>query len=1378
MTVSLPPQPSRSLGSTLSSRPSLSPPRRSITTSTESLDHTHHTLPRHFELRPSLPVPMSRSQSAEMKHKRFHSNPALSQIRSSDPQIARPVLGSQWLERTSSLNTLIERPESGFTSPTGSTHQLLSPYARFHSIDHSEFPFPEKASLSPASSGSNIQEMVTTATELDLPPLPLATSTLTRSPMTMMRGWESVDSTGLHRQSRVEEDEFGDIGELGEGVRSAHNISPSHNRRQTSPTVLSSTDSTQKKPHDRASAQKPHERDSAPKPHKKASTQKKPHKKASAQKQPHERASAQKKPREKGSTQKKPINKEGSAQKKPYTAKASAQKPHSEDSVQKKPHSAKDSAQKKPHSDKDSAHNSGRHAHLPGLASLRNAIQNRRHSHRDEKQSHTPNHTHSKLEKAKKTCFSDKSAHKPGVGAITELGGAALAILSTIELGGERGNERERERVRETVADPPHTVIRTSESDTESMSSSPRTQEVECISDITLLPHDQHVRPHKPATECHNSNSKSDCTVEAAKTNTNTNEPSNEALSTPERGGGGGGGRGMAGPPLIMISQFSLSSADSVDDGTGYWMGERRRTLELPPPLPEEPTADSDSESESDGERVPSPVVTGGVAGTGPGEERHDGSEGVSVVSEGGGEERTSGQMGEDAESSEETEREQTVSPESQSLPHQSPSLSPTPSADHSWRTRERNTPSPPFPSTIDFISLPSSPPPPAASEPHTPPHLLSATDDRSASPADGLLSQTPPLMSHNISASPTNDFSSSTLPLSSGNRSTSPTNDHSSSTAPLSSGNRSASPTNDLSSSTVPLLSGNRSASPTNDFSSSTVPLSSGNRSTSPTNDFSSSTVPLSSGNRSTSPTNIIPSLTPPLMSGESMTSSPNSIIVAQHPTNPETPKSSLWQQHHHPSNPGDSAASPQSEPARRRVRELSELFEKQTKSGVSRAHTHSHRNTTANKEGSHHGNNGWSFGSSSRGSLRKSMSTSGLNQSGVEGSGGGEGEITMAPGRVTETQRDRANSLDDILTPPLSSLAMATAIRNSIGQVQTRVNNYLLPREPNNKTQGVKQGPLQMGKDPVSIPFRNRTGARHQSAEGSPELLNNGGPRWSHELNNHRSSVTREQPLATRANDKTQPLVTRPCQNGPPQPSNHRLYSATDHSGPRHKEWLPDTGRAQQTIRDHYESKKTAQDHSRPNITRDSSKQEETARDHSQQKETTLDHSGPQPDHSPPVVRALAAKFGGTTTSHQKKAQTKPSPESHTHCSPTHSSPTHRKQLQSMADTIPSEGGIGTRKSQENGGFQFMGVRISSGRPGEEKEVKVQKRRSIERGRSVVKGRRPNMGKPENTNGNNNSGKPYSGKSHDASGDWSGDHPALGTTTMDKYGVLRTMC
>ncbi|CAI8017381.1 Pleckstrin homology domain-containing family G member 5 [Geodia barretti] len=524
--------PCQSQGSGLLSRPSLSPPRRSPTTSTESLDHAHHHKPcpiLPFELRPTQPIPICRSRSADQTRYKFHSNPALTQIRLSDPLMGWPGFlstSSQWLERTSSLKTLIERPESGFASPAVSTTQLLSPHTRSHSMDHTQFPPlpPRNSSLpqqqAPPSPDSSESEVNIQETTDAMPPdfdassseelLPSLTGGQQRATFGKCQSTDE-DVYRPERQGKAngDEEERG-IGDL----VMVTPPTPSRPSPRRSATAFSSANKT---PNSTASQ---------------VFTGNKP--KFGLQRMMHGR---------KGSIDSAVARETGSA------------------------HPTK-------------------HSSLPGLASLKNAIQNRRNAHKNGKQNNSPG-TSPPQKRANKSGHAHRksrdndSAHS----ALSKLGGATLTILCAVNEGEGEGREEGEGRKEEVQ----HSVIPTSESDTDSLSSSPRTLVVECINDITNLSEEnQHDIDATNTSERQSLNLESDSTSSQLNPTKNDDREQNEAKTGETTQGGRVREREVrSGPPIILISQFSMSSSASSESELSQ-SSDKRRGVSPPPVLVEE----------------------------------------------------------------------------------------------------------------------------------------------------------------------------------------------------------------------------------------------------------------------------------------------------------------------------------------------------------------------------------------------------------------------------------------------------------------------------------------------------------------------------------------------------------------------------------------------------------------------------------------------------------------------------------------------------------------------------------------------------------------------------------------------------------------------
>ena len=350
----------------LAMRHSQSPSIGSRTTSNESLDHTP-SRPRpipSIELNTLHGFPMRRSKSGESRHRRYYSNPSLNGT--SDFPIGQSDSMSQSLEKTSSLRTLFERPESNYTSPSESIAQLLSPRTRSHSMDQSRSNIPSSVlshvvQTSPDSSQSDDMNIHEDGDEIDL--LPAATVAV-----------ENQHEDGNDKSVVV--------------------VTP-----PIPQTPTSSLSPIKKEPQMKV--------DTNP-------THKKPDK----------------------------------------TSRASP--------TYKNP-----------------------------LANIKNAIQTAYNKHSTTKPSSTHNQT-SHTQKG-----NEETINRSGFEALSMLGGATLSILASINgchpstntssEEGEREREREGEKEEIIVHSTSHTIIPTSSgSDTESMSSSPRIQVVECINDLQL----------------------------------------------------------------------------------------------------------------------------------------------------------------------------------------------------------------------------------------------------------------------------------------------------------------------------------------------------------------------------------------------------------------------------------------------------------------------------------------------------------------------------------------------------------------------------------------------------------------------------------------------------------------------------------------------------------------------------------------------------------------------------------------------------------------------------------------------------------------------------------------------------------------------------
>ena len=361
----------------------------------------------------------------------------------------------------------------------------------------------------------------------------------------------------------------------------------------------------------------------------------------------------------------------------------------------------------------------------------------------------------------------------------------------------------------------------------------------------------------------------------------------------------------------------------------------------------------------------------------------------------------------------------------------------------------------------------------------------------------------------------------------------------------------------------------------------------------------------------------------------------------------------------------------------------------------------------------------------------------------------------------------RNRAASLDDLLTsnpPSSSSLSVATTIRNSIGQIQTNTDNYLLPRQLENKRgRVVNPGSVAVRrrKDPVPIPVQNR--AREGLGDGGKtEVLNNGQLRTHQELNNHRSHRETTHRATHTVHTQSGPKKTNPDQSVPPE---HPPQS---------------------------------------------------------QKPTTGNHRLQNGDHA--MVKTLAVKFSGTQDPNNTT-------QDHTHDHAQHGSG------HAQNGVISGEDARGEGESEES--FEFMGFRVTARQGGEERREgegggeeegregeggggegggregegggeeegregeggggegggregeggggegegrdggrrrRVTGKLSISRGRRVAKDQRPKVNnRSGNSNRNNNTSK--SGDI-DRSRDADHSHPDVGKTTVDKNGILRTMC
>ena len=365
----------------LAMRHSLSPSIGSHTTSNESLDHTP-SRPRpipSIELHTLHGFPMRRSNSGESRHRRYYSNPSLNGT--SDFPMGQSDSMSQSLEKTSSLRTLFERPESNYTSPSESIAQLLSPRTRSHSMDQSCSNIPS----------SVLSHVVQTSPDSS-----------------------QSDDMNIHEVG----DEIGLLPTATVAVENQHEDGSDKSVVMVTPPI-------------------PQTPTSSLSPIKKESQMKV----------------------DTNPTHKKPDK----------TSRASP--------TYKNP-----------------------------LANIKNAIQTAYNKHSTTKPSSTHNQT-SHTQKG-----NEETSKRSGFEALSMLGGATLSILASInpstntssyqeegererEREGEREREREGERERERegekeeiiVHSTSHTIIPTSSgSDTESMSSSPRIQVVECINDLQL----------------------------------------------------------------------------------------------------------------------------------------------------------------------------------------------------------------------------------------------------------------------------------------------------------------------------------------------------------------------------------------------------------------------------------------------------------------------------------------------------------------------------------------------------------------------------------------------------------------------------------------------------------------------------------------------------------------------------------------------------------------------------------------------------------------------------------------------------------------------------------------------------------------------------
>ena len=1059
---------------------------------------------------------------------------------------------------------------------------------------------------------------------------------------------------------------------------------------------------------------------------------------------------------------------------------------------------------------------SSRHAHLPSLSSLKNAIQNRRH--KNEKQGHTPDSAHSapkttaNKSHTHKSCHDDGSAPKSGVRALT---GAALAILATMETGCEREREGEREDVIQPL---PHSVIPTSGSDTDSMSSSPRTQVVECINDITLDQGD-HVserrdsnlnsdepEPNSTKHDDRGPNSTKHDHHGANSTERDDRRPKSEPPVTKhgDRGGplvtkhGDRGGplvtehddRGplMSGqrkePPMILISQFSLSSTASEAESEENWgLADKRRTFSLPPPLPEEETAEVstievssgrtaevstiygvDSEREKSAEVSTNEVEGIAEVGTIDGVDSElEGTAEVSTIEVDSEREKTAevstiddsevegiAEVGTISDVDSELEGTAEVSTIEEGTAEVSTIVSREIAEISTIEGKERTAEvsSEPASEEVDE-SQPLRETLISQREPAERPSIAPSSSSVSSEPASEEVDASQPLRETQISQRETAERPS---------------------IAP------SFSVISDIREHTTP--------SPPPSLPHSLPILT-------PTDTSSQSSLDLTP-----------PTLIPTSHTSPSQPSHPHNAPPHKMPrTSPR--------QHRRPGN--TKVTPPRGGATRRGVRELSKLFESQKE--LTQQIKKSLSSRTEPHQGGYRDNSGWSLVGSGiqRGSLRKSVSTSGLNNSGGEGVRRGEG-VRGEGGRysplptISNTDarvgvRERAASVDDLLTSPSSSVAIGITIRNSIGQVQTAVDNYLLPWQPDDKQARVRQVLVQRRKDPVPVPVRNGTGVGPEwSVE---ELLNNGQLRSNQELNNHQ--VVHRVPPGTTASH-SEPKQTIHTQRVP-------LGIEVNHSQPKHtiqghKVTPLNHGEQNQTIQSHRvpsvatsnqsEQKRTIQGHRVPPVTtmnhsepkqdhqprttnrtfhsvttnqpQTKAKAPETGQmfqTHQRPEVTTRDQKQPNGDHSPPVVRALAAKFGGTTTEYSHTA-TRPSSIDHTHSSHAHSkqSPQPARKWREKASRLAL--------GREEKGFDFMGLRISSEGTSEQGVHEGGRGRTIERGRGVARDGKPaKFNRPDNSNGNNNTRK-----SGDVSHDWSCDLPAICTTTVDRYGVLRTMC
>ena len=528
---------SQNMGSANShfTRSSLS--RGSLTASVESLDQASpnpHT-PVFLVGNHSRVLPMSHSRSADVCHKRVSSNPALNQTRS--PSIVRgrsdSVTGLPlWLERTSSLNTLFERPETNFSSHSGSMGQLLSPLpstkfprVRSQSMDQSISKYHMNQLLhknSPAShfsdsseSDVNIHEAGVEIPQVVSGPLPTVTSEsgkqgsmsdnfsqLRQQSVEEEREREKGEETereGKRKRERVEggkreREPLGKINEREseneEKLQPLHRVvsdakvvivtPPSPSASLTNHTLPSlhhtvSIKNTSVRSHTASpspSGKKPHGNSETSPSHKKpqSSSETSP-----SHKKPHsscETSPSHKKPH--GSRETSPSHKKprGSRETSPS---------------HKKPHGSRETSpsHKKPHG---SCETSPSHKKLHG-SSETSPSHKKTHGSRETSPTHMElqglNTSHKQQEKPScKSPTNDQSpSHKkPRFEALKMLGGAAVTILASISVK-ELLEEEEYD-----LLPSHHTVIPTSGasgSDNESVSS-PRTQVVKCIQGTKL----------------------------------------------------------------------------------------------------------------------------------------------------------------------------------------------------------------------------------------------------------------------------------------------------------------------------------------------------------------------------------------------------------------------------------------------------------------------------------------------------------------------------------------------------------------------------------------------------------------------------------------------------------------------------------------------------------------------------------------------------------------------------------------------------------------------------------------------------------------------------------------------------------------------------